>query len=51
MKLFGNLTIWRAVVDRCLTRSFLQLLLSYYSVRFGYQREQNYTEIVLKHVY
>jgi len=51
MKLLGNLTIWRAVVDRCLTRSFLQLFLVHYSVQFGYQREQNYIEIVLKHVF
>jgi len=26
MKSLGNLTIWRAVVDWCLTGSFLQLL-------------------------
>jgi len=51
MKLLGNLTIWRAVVDWCLTGSFLQLLLGHCSVQFGYQREQNYTEIVLKHVF
>jgi len=31
-----------------LAGSFLQLLLGHYSVRIGYQREQNYTEIVLK---
>jgi len=31
-----------------LTGSFLQLLLGHYSVRFGYQREQNYTKIVPK---
>jgi len=47
MKLLGNLTIWRAVVDWCLTGTFLQLLLGQYSVRFGYQREQNYSEISL----
>jgi len=51
MKLLGILTIWRAVVDWCLTGSFLQLLSGHYSVRFGYQREQIYTEIVLKHVF
>jgi len=34
-----------------LTGSFLQLLLGHYSVRFGYQREQKYTEIVMKHVF
>jgi len=34
-----------------LTGSFVLLLLGHYSVRFGYQREQNYTEIVLKHVF
>jgi len=44
MKLFGNL-IWRADVGWCLAGSFLQLLSDHYSVRFGYQREQNYTEI------
>jgi len=51
MKLLGNLTGWRAVVDLCLTGSFLQLqmLLGHCSVRIGYQGEQNYTEIVLKH--
>jgi len=27
MKLLGNLTIWRVVVDRCLTGSFLQIAL------------------------
>jgi len=47
MKLLGNLKIWPTV----LAGSFLQLLLGYYSVRIGYQREQNYTEIVLKHVF
>jgi len=31
--------------------SFLQLLLGHYSVRIGDRREQNYTEIVLKHVF
>jgi len=35
--------------DVCLAGSFLQLLLGHFSVGMGYQREQNYTEIVLKH--
>jgi len=52
MKLLSNLTIWPTVLtDVCLARSFLQLLLGHYSVQIGYQREQNYTEIVLKHVF
>jgi len=34
-----------------LTGSFLQLLLGHYSFRFGYKREQKYTEIVMKHVF
>jgi len=39
--------------DVCLAGSFLQLFLGHYSVRIGYQGEQNYTEIVivLKHVF
>jgi len=52
MKLLGNFQFgpqfW---TDVCLGGSFLQLFLSHYSVRIGYQREQNYTEIVLKHVF
>jgi len=61
MKLFGKLhrawrflaikPFWCAIVDWCLTGSLLQLLLGHYSVRFGYQREQNYNETVLKHVF
>jgi len=51
MKLLGNFTIWPTVLDWCLAGSFLQLLLGYYSVQTGYQREHNYTEIVLKHVF
>jgi len=51
MKLLGNLTTWRAVLDWCLAGSFLQLLLGHYSVRIGHQREQNCIEIVLKHVF
>jgi len=27
------------------------LLLGYYSVRIGYQREQHYTEVVIKHFF
>jgi len=27
------------------------IVLGHFSVRFGYQREQNYTEIVLRHVF
>jgi len=33
-----------------LAGSFPKLLLRHYSVQIGHQREQNYTEIVLKHV-
>jgi len=39
-----NLTLWPTVLAWCLAGSFLQLLLGHYSVRIGYQREQNYTE-------
>ena len=51
MKLLGNLTIWRAVLDCYLAGSFLQLFLGHYSVRIGHQREQNRIETVLKHVF
>jgi len=51
MKLLGNLPIWPTVLDWCLVGTFLQLLLVHYSVKIGYQREHNYTEIVLKHVF
>jgi len=51
MKLLGNLTIWPAVLDLCLLGSFTQFLLGHYSVRIGYQREQNYTETVIKHIF
>ena len=37
--------------DVCLAGLFLQLLLGHYSAWIGYHREQNYTEIVLKHVF
>jgi len=41
----GNLTILPTVLDYvCLAGSFIQLLLGHYSVRIGYQREQNYIE-------
>jgi len=42
IKLLGNLTIWRAVLNWYLARSFLQFFLGHYSVRIGYQREQNF---------
>jgi len=51
MKLLGNLTIWRAVLDCYLAGLFLQLFLGHYSVRIGHQREQNRIETVLKHVF
>jgi len=48
--------VWQFNTSACscglmFDRSFLQLLLGHYSVRFGYQREQNNTAIVLKHVF
>ena len=48
---FNNLAYSSDWTDVCLAGSFLQLLLGHYSVRIGYQREQNYTEIVLNHVF
>jgi len=45
--LFFGLQFW---TDVCLAGSYLQLLLGHYSVRIGYQREQSYTAIFLKHV-
>jgi len=45
------LAIWPTVLDWCLVVSFLLLLLGHYSVHIGYQREHNYTETILKHIF
>jgi len=51
MKLLGSLTIWPTPLDWCLAESVMQLLLGHYSAPIDFIREQNYTEIVLKHVF
>jgi len=48
MKFLGDLACSCGLMfDRVIST----IALGHYSVRFGYQREQNYTEIVLKHVF